>query len=332
MLLALEYVKDSEHPHSIIFTDSQSIVKQLTGSPPPTLSHHRTYAWYLHRLYKLYRQVRHRTSVTWIKAHVGFGGNEYVDHMAQWASYLPHPPLPRGPPGYLHQNSLLLIGPIPFQLIQHKIPRRAHTHIHLPTSYLPWAKCGPFTNLPFKWQNGLLANRSFQPFWSLALVRCDHCVQEHAGDPLSYISHCNKFLPQRQQLICTFPQEWQIYIQLWFDQASPHDRRLFIRGLTPNTLWTHVNSHPNLQDLLVRERREYAQKLFRQRVRRLQEWMASTRQLLNTTSVSFAATRKRGPDNWAPTIVRLPPRPLTPYLQPPEPSGRVQSPKRRRQA
>ena len=329
ILYALQYALTL--PGSIIiFSDNMSLVNQIEQLGPSSLTFHLSYAWYFTLLLPIYLQLKHRLRIVWIKAHVGFLGNEYADRYASWASYLPLPSVPVTPPATLLYNNLPLVGKVPYKIYHERIPKRAHTHIHLHTSYLSWAKCGPFKDLPYKWTNGLISATGYQPYWSLRLVKCDLCVQEHAGDALSYLAHCSHFMSTRQRLHETFQEEWVPIVREWYDQATPHNRRLYIRGLTPNDLYENMSEQPRLRGFTDSFIRSSLYDIFKERVPLLLTWYTSAMVKIRDVVPSFTATNKRGPDEWAPTVV--PPTQIQwkQYRPQPAPSGIIQEPKRRR--
>ena len=329
MLYALQHAQTIPG-HVIIFSDNLSLVQQINRFQAKSLTFHLSYAWYFTLLLPIYLDLKHRVTIVWIKAHVGFMGNEYADRYASWASYLPLPPSINSPPATLFFNTLPLIGKIPYKIYKNQIPQRAHTHIHMSTSYMSWAHCGPFKDLPYKWQNGLIMVAGYQPFWSLKLVKCDLCGEEHAGDAQSYLAHCSHYSPQRELLHKTFPRDWQQTVRDWYATATAHSRRLYIRGLTPSGLYDALTELPHLRNYSDAYVRSSIFELFKSRVTSLLRWYSTTLNQVRETVPSFTTTNKRGPDEWAPTSVPISPVQRRPYQPQPAPTGQIREPKRRR--
>ena len=331
-LLALTTALETVHLHReqqfIIFCDNQALVDLVNQALPGEHLHRRPYSYYYRKLLRLYFPVKQRTILSWIRAHQGFQGNEYADQFANWGSTLRAPPSEPAPLGSPKHRDLILTGKVPYQIFQSLIPSHQHLSIHKPTSFLPWYRSGPFQKFPFIWQNGLLNVRTFLPCTQLNIGHCPTCNQEHAGDALSFLAHCARFQTQRNALIDTMTDPWKVPIETWVEQAGTQDRRLFFRGLVPNTLAQTMTNLPGLRDQHTWQQLRTLKKVFNTRAPLVIAWMHTTLDALKQTDLPRIQPQRPGADQWASTW-RAPSQPdMMPFARPRPPPQHVLPPRR----
>ena len=317
---------------TIIFSDNQALVNLLLASKPLDYSFNKPFSVYIKQLLQAYHSRPPGTKLCWIRAHVGFPGNEVADRYAGWGTQLPLPPPVPAPQAALRHRTLVLAGTIPLQIYLSQIPSHDHTEVDTALSFLPWKTAGPFSKLPFNWQNGTLNVRSFAPFTQLDLATCSLCQGHHAGDALSVVALCPSQSDRRDTLFQTHPTNLRHNFSHWYSSTSDHQRRLFIRGLVPHELTTYLSDTPPLSLLPPGVAKGRIKEAIRSRTKDLLAWIHTTWTHLRELDYTYVPTSQPGPDSWTTSAPRPPPPPLRPYQNPPPipPTVLTERPRRKR--
>ena len=74
---------------------------------------------------------------------------------------------------------------------------------------------------------------------------CHACPDPHPMDVISFVSHC----PTCEHLVQTYIQCWrppftEVVSQWWSATTHVGERRNFVRGLVPMSLYTKLTTHP----------------------------------------------------------------------------------------
>ena len=185
----------------------------------------------------------------WIKGHARFVGNEISDAYSKWAAHvmiwdpslLPPPPIgciSRGPLPVIHKRTTTSI--------KHLLPRHKHENIHAPSSFHFYNHTSWFKGLPFEWSSGNFNMAPFAFHDDLRPRHCHACPDPHPMDVISFVSHC----PTCEHLVQTYIQCWRppfttVVSQWWSATTHVGERRNFVRGLVPMSLYTKLTSPPS---------------------------------------------------------------------------------------
>ena len=94
--------------------------------------------------------------LVWVKAHVGFRGNELADGLAKWAAHAFPPTVPPTFRRSLTHNGTVVVGRVPRSAIKSLVPSHDHRDISVSASF-DWVRgTSWFGILPFKWVSGTL--------------------------------------------------------------------------------------------------------------------------------------------------------------------------------
>ena len=135
----------------LFFSDNKSLVHASSAQQFPRV-------WQQH-LEPFMPFFHSRCYITWIKAHVGFLGNEIADAFAKWVSFLSPCLLPSFAPPNPHtitQGALPIVCPLCPAHFLSKLPQHDHHSIHPIWSFLWWKASSPFSVFPFLWSHALL--------------------------------------------------------------------------------------------------------------------------------------------------------------------------------
>ena len=186
----------------------------------------------------------------WIKGHAGFVGNEISDAYSKWAanvmiwdpSLLPPPP----PIGCISRGPLLVIHKLTTTSMKHLLPCHKHENIHVPSTFHFYNHTSWFQGLPFKWSSGTFNMAPFAFHDDLHPRHCHACPDPHPMDVISFVSHC----PTCEHLVQTYIQCWRppfttVVYQWWSATTHVGERRSFVRGLVPMSLYTKLTTPPS---------------------------------------------------------------------------------------
>ena len=152
------------HPpteETIILCDNQQVVRLtrflLSGDAPsrPFMCPAGTWLVVL-RDFLLLHPWNPMLRLVWVKAHVGFRGNELADGLDKWADH-DFPPIV--PPTFrrsLTHNGTVVVGRVPKSALRSLVPSHDHRDIWVSASFY-WVKgTSWFGILPFKWVSGTI--------------------------------------------------------------------------------------------------------------------------------------------------------------------------------
>ena len=103
-------------------------------------------------------------------------------------------------------------------------------------------------NIPFKWSSGNFNMAPFAFHDDLRPRHCHACPDPHPMDVISFVSHC----PTCEHLVQTYIQCWRppfttVVSQWWSATTHVGERRNFVRGLVPMSLYTKLTPPPSSQ-------------------------------------------------------------------------------------
>ena len=317
----------------IILSDNQSLVQLLSTWTTQTLLYPYSYAYQLLQIKRIWFQHKPRLKITWIPGHTGILGNEYADAFSSWACHLAFPPTPPSTLHSLYFHRTPLLGPPPRTAKLLIIPSHKHPQLDIPLSFLIWKIAGPFWDLPFHWQNGMLLLREFTHYTNDRLHLCPYCslrhLPPHQADALSCLTHCTLFHEQRQQIHQTLPLPFNALASSWYSSASHTDQRFYIRGCLPLTLAQHFLQSPHFSTTSINHRRSQIKTAYISRAKAFLQLLKPLIETLNSHAPALIPTSQPGPHRWQssrhPTHT---PTPL-PYKRPPAPTGIFQKRKKK---
>ena len=148
-----------EHPpveETIILCDNQQVVRLirslLSGDAPsrPTMCAAGTWLVVLGDFLCLHPWSP-MLRLVWVKAHVGFRGNELADGLAKWAAQAIPPSTPPTFRRSLTHNGTVVVGRAPKSALKSLVPSHEHRDILVSASF-DWVRgTSWFGILPFKW-------------------------------------------------------------------------------------------------------------------------------------------------------------------------------------
>ena len=176
-------------------------------------------------------------------------GNEISDAYSKLAapvmiwdrSLLPPPPIgciSRGPPPVIHKLTTTSI--------KHLLPCHKHENIHVPSSFHYYNHTSWFQGLPFKWSSGNFKMAPFAFHDDLRPRHCHACPDPHPMDVINFVSYC----PTCEHLVQTYIQFWRppfttVVSQWWSATTHVGERRNFVQGLVPMSLYTKLTTPPS---------------------------------------------------------------------------------------
>ena len=164
--------------------------------PFPKSTTHR-FSWlasFVHELPSLPSEVK----IEWLKAHVGFQGNEITDALAKWIYHntATHPNLiPPPPKGCIASSGIPLTQKLSKKTIRQVLPHHTHTSLHVSSSFNWYSHSNKLDNLPFLWTSATLWIDGYLAHFDMHSYKCFHCSLHHPMDPLSMVSHCPGLWP-----------------------------------------------------------------------------------------------------------------------------------------
>ena len=155
-------------------------------------------------------------------------------------SLLPPPPL-----GCISRGPLPVTHKLTTSRIKHLLPRHKHENIHAQSNFHFYNHTSWFKGLRFKWSTG---NFNMAPFAfqnDLPPRHCHASPDQQPMDVISFASHC----PTCEQVVQTYVQCWRppcttVVSQWWSATAHIGERRNFVRGLVPMSLYTKLTTPP----------------------------------------------------------------------------------------
>ena len=157
----------------------------------------------------------------------------------------PLPPSP-SPIGCISRGPLPVIHKLPTTTIKHLLPCHNHENIHAPSSFHFYSHTSWFQGLAFKWSSGNFNMAPFAFHDDLRPRHCHACPDPHPRDVISFVSHC----PTCEHLVQTYIQCWRppfttVVSQWWSATTHVGERRNFVRGLVPMSLYTKLTTPPS---------------------------------------------------------------------------------------
>ena len=243
----------ASHPHLTfaVLGDNLHVITVLSPNTPPGLPSRSPAGTWESSLQSIQASLRPGMiqGWGWIKGHAGFVGNEISDAYSKWAAHvmvwdpslLPPPPI-----GCISRGPLPVIHKLTTTSIKHLLPRHKHENIHAPSSFHFYNHTSWFKGLPFKWSSGNFNMAPFAFHDDLRPRHCHACPDPHPMDVISFVSHC----PTCEHLVQSYIQCWRppfttVVSQWWSATTHVGERRNFVRGLVPMTLYTKLTTPPS---------------------------------------------------------------------------------------
>ena len=156
-------------------------------------------------------------------------------------------PLPPSPPpiGCISRGPLPVIHKLTTTSIKHLLPCHKHENIHVLSSFHFYNHPSWFQGLPLKWSSRNFKMAPFAFHIDLHPCHCHACPDPHPMDVISFVSHC----PTCEHLVQTYIQCWHplfttVASQWWSATTHVRERRYFVRGLVPMSLYTKLTTAP----------------------------------------------------------------------------------------
>ena len=156
-------------------------------------------------------------------------------------SLLPPPPM-----GCISRGPLPVVHKLTTTSIKYLLPCHKRENIHAPSSFHFYSHTSWFQGLPFKWSSGNFNMAPFAFHDDLRPRHCHACPDPHPMDVISFVSHC----PTCEDLVQTYIQCWRppfstVVSQWWSATTHVRERRNFVRGLDPMSLYTKRTTPPS---------------------------------------------------------------------------------------
>ena len=301
----------ASHPHLTfaVLGDNLDFISALSPSTPPDLPSRSQAGTWGSSLQSIQAPLRPGMIQGWggIKGHSGFVRNEILDAYSEWAAHVmicDPSPLPL-PPDRVH--------------IQRPPPRHTQTDYHLNQAPppLPQTRKHPRTvQLPFLQPHFMVPRPPFQ----MVLRKFQHgavCVPRRpAPSPLPRLPRpapngCYLFrltLPNVRTPVQTYIQCWRppfdtVVSQWWSATTHVGERRNFVRGLVPMSLYTKLTTPPSGQRKPAHC--HYLKLALKARVPLLLNALYRTLEWLKDNPPPAPLTPPTGPNSWG--------RPWSPY-------------------
>ena len=243
LLCLLRSLVDSEPRAILIFCDNLQVVTTLKGirEGKTPVSSTKTAAGTWQAVLRDFLQCHpmpDNHQVVWIKAHVGFQGNELADACAKWASFAYYPlPLQVPPRHSLQLRGNTTISRIPPSQLRHLVSRHAHGDLALSPSFDWFSKSSWFGVRPFKWCSGTMTAAGYSYFTDVNDYHCHICADGHPMDVASQVALCDRFREWQEKHIAAWPPPFRHEARLWWELASRVERRHFMMTLVPKSLY-----------------------------------------------------------------------------------------------
>jgi hypothetical protein len=284
-----------------IFCDNQGLVNTCNSLTASTQLANMAYAAYIYDIRHLLSELTDRVTIVWIAAHVGFPGNEVADAFANYFSCCPHQhsePAQHSP--FPNVQGLLCLGRVPKVITHRNIDVREWADVDCRSSFLTWTKCGPFSNSPFKFIQGILQLPGYEFCDNLDLCDCSSCgLEAHAGDTLSSLAFCSLHEDARAIFHDFWPASFVPVVKDWLTRCSEQDARKYFRTLVPISLRTHAFSVPPLVFLMDdKERHSELHSICSDRATKFLKGLNGLTQMLVDNPPRLHRTGVPGPDSW----------------------------------
>ena len=185
-----------------------------------------------------------RVRLVWVKAHVGFKGNEVADGLAKWSAHSlgasPFRPFRHS----LEFEGSTTAGRAPRTAIKSLTPSHVHADLSVTASFDWFRKTSWFGILPFKWVSGTVFLPHYHHFNELNDYHCHLCDHPHPRDPASQLALCSRFSTVIDQMIKSWSPPFTAMAREWWDTADRVQKRHFGRTLVPRSLMDRFKSYP----------------------------------------------------------------------------------------
>ena len=238
--------------HICILSDNSEVVSvfgkaaddQPSQCPTHPKSETHRYNWLVAFKNELHN-IQAVVEVAWIKANVGFLGNEVADALAKWIYYScpPHPNLiPPHPKGCISLNGISLTNKLKNKDLSHVSPMHVHSALHHLSSYDWYRHSSKLDNLPFLWTSATLWVEGFPSHQDMFSYRCHLCHALHPLDPLSMLSHCTSLWFLQDLFLRAWPSSTWQFVLPWWSSARPSEKQNLICALVPASLHTKLKT------------------------------------------------------------------------------------------
>ena len=151
----------------------------------------------------------------------------------------PLPPSPPHPIGCISRGPLPVIHKLTTTSIKHLPPCHKRENIHAPSSFPFYNHTSWFQGLPFKWSSGIFNMAPFAFGDDTRPCHCHACPDPRPRDVITFVSH----RPTCEHLVQTYIQCWRppfttVVSQWWSATTHVRERRNFVPGLVPMSLYT----------------------------------------------------------------------------------------------
>ena len=181
---------------------------------------------------------------SWIKAHVGFRGNELAEAVPKCTAFcLPTPHLPHPPNRCVSKDSFPVLGKITTASTRSILPQHPYHNIYKSSSFQRLGKTFNHSKENCKWVTNTCCVRTHRPHYDMFIYTCPHCSLPHPMNPTSVVAICKSCTSVQSQFIAAWPHEVRHAVnQSFFDKATPGERTHFIHTTIPTLLLVYLQN------------------------------------------------------------------------------------------